>query len=77
MIVKKNLTAIDMKTEINLFVYFQNSYEKRFNQQETTNVGFALVRTIPGDQETAKDRCNDEEYMERAVGSWDGHLCVK
>lgn len=77
MIVKKNLTAIDMKTEVKLFVYFQNSYEKRFYQQETTNVGFALVRTIPGDRESAKDRCNAKEYMERAVGSWDGHLCVK
>ena len=77
MIVKKNLTAIDMKTEVKLFVYFQNSNEKRFDQQETTNKGFALVRAMPGDQETAKDRCKDEEYMERAVGSWDGHLCVK
>ena len=77
MVVKENLTAIHMKAEVNLLVYFQNGYEKRFSQQETTNVGFALVRTIPGDRESAKDRCNDEEYMERAVGSWDGHLCVK
>ena len=64
-------------SQVNLFVYFQNSYEKRFNQQETTNVGFALVRTIPGDRESAKDRCYDKEYMEMAIWRRDGHLCVK
>ena len=71
------MTAIHMKAEVNLLVYFQNCYEKRFNQQETTNEGFTFVRVMPGDQESAKDRCNDKEYMERAVGNWDGHLCVK
>ena len=77
MVVIENLTAIHMKAEVNLLVYFQHCYEKRFNQQETAHEGFTFVRTMPGDQESAKDRCNDKEYVERAVGIWNGHLSVK
>jgi hypothetical protein len=56
-----------MKAEVNLLVYFQHCYEKRFNQQETAHEGFTFVRTMPGDQESTKDRCNDKEYVERTV----------
>ena len=49
LVVKENLTAIHMKAEVNLLVYFQNGYEKRFSQQESTNEGFTFVRTMPGD----------------------------
>ena len=77
LVVKVDLTAIDMITEINLLVYFQNSYEKRFNQQKTANEGFALVRTMFGERESAKDGSNNKEHMERPVERWDGHLCVK
>ena len=67
MVVKENLTAIHMKAEVNLLVYFQHCYEKRFNQQETAHEGFTFVRTMPGDQESTKDRCYDKEYVERTV----------
>ena len=77
LVVKENLTAIHMKAEVNLLVYFQNGYEKRFSQQESTNEGFPLVRTMPGDQESAKDRCSDKEYVERAVRNRHVHLRVK
>ena len=55
LVVKVDQTAIDMKTEINLLEYFQNCYEKRFNQQETAHEGFTFVRAMPGDQESTKD----------------------
>ena len=46
-------------------------------QEKTTNEGFTFVRAMSGDQESTKDRCNDKKYRERAVGSWNGHLCVE
>ena len=50
LIIKNNLISLDIKAEVDLFVYFQNDYDDRFNKQKTANEGFLFIWAMFRDQ---------------------------